>query len=109
MRRIPVDTSNAMLMVATEPQPKFKNRETGEIATDRDTGASMYQVGVVFIADGAADVITVNVPEPGIPSGLTAGMPLAVTGLAAVVWEGNFGGQDRHGVTFRAAALTVKA
>lgn len=109
MRRIPVDTSHAMLMIATEPQPKFKDRETGEIATDRETGASLYTVGVVFIADGAADVLQVTVPEPGIPSGLTAGAPITVTGLGAIPWENNFNGQARHGITFRASALTVKA
>lgn len=108
MRRILVDTTPAMMMVATEPQPKIKNRETGEIATDRDTGVSLFNVGVVYIADGAADVITVTVPESGIPSGLAAGVPITTTGLAAFMWEGNFGGQDRHGVSFRASALTVK-
>ncbi|GCD98337.1 SCO3933 family regulatory protein [Embleya hyalina] len=109
MRSIPVDTSAAMLMCATEPQVKLKDLKTGEVSTDRDTGATLYTVGIVFIANGAADVVKVTVPEPGLPNGLTAGSPLVLTGLVALPWENNMGGQMRHGVAFRASAVALKA
>jgi hypothetical protein len=109
MRSIPVDTSTAMLLCATEPKPKVKNLETGEIAKDRETGADMWTVGLVYIANGAADVIQVSVPQPGVPANLASGTPnLAVTGLVAVPWEANHDGRARHGIAFRAAAITVK-
>src|SRR3954454_5519354 len=97
MRSIPVDTSSAMLMCATEPQVKLKDLKTGEVSTDRDTGAALYTLGVVFIANGAADVVKVTVAETGLANGLTAGSPLTLTGLVARPWENNMGGQMRHG------------
>ena len=38
MRQIPVDTSAATVMVAKPPQLKVKDRRTGEIAIDAETG-----------------------------------------------------------------------
>lgn len=107
MRSIPVDTSNAMIMLALLRGPKMKNRKTGELATDADTGATLMIVDVTFIADGAAEVLSLSVPEPGIPEGLTPGMPVRLTGLVARPWENTFDGEKRSGVAFRAAAVTA--
>ncbi|MEU8353670.1 hypothetical protein AB0C60_31160, partial [Streptomyces sp. NPDC048845] len=63
MRQIPVDTSAATVMVAQPPQPKIRDRRTGEVATDAETGATMMTVGVMFAANGEAEILTVAVPE----------------------------------------------
>ncbi|MFE2193417.1 hypothetical protein ACFXAQ_21630 [Streptomyces olivaceus] len=83
MRQIPVDTSAATVMVAKTPQPKVRDRRTGEIATDAE--------------------------ETGISGDLTMGTPAALTGLIARPWENEFNGQKRHGIAFRAVAVTSLA
>lgn len=50
MRQIPVDTSSAVVMVAKTPQVKVRDRRTGEIATDMETGAQLMTVDVMFAA-----------------------------------------------------------
>lgn len=47
-----------------------------------------------------------TVPETGLPDGLTPGMPVSVIGLKARDWENTFNGQTRHGISFRAVAIT---
>ncbi|MBW5483739.1 SCO3933 family regulatory protein [Streptomyces bambusae] len=109
MRQIPVDTSAAMLMVAQPPQPKIKDRRTGEIATDLETGAPLATVDVVFLMAGVSDVLSVTVPQPGVSNELVMGTPVAITGLIARPWENEFNGQKRHGISYRAAAVTSLA
>ncbi|MEU9127894.1 hypothetical protein AB0D08_07245 [Kitasatospora sp. NPDC048540] len=101
-----VDTSTAFVFVAVPPVLKVANRQTGEIATDRETGARMMTVGLTIADEGEANLYTVSVPETGISDGLGIGMPVAVTGLKARDWENEFNGQKRHGISFRAAAVT---
>ncbi len=109
MRQIPVDTSAAMVMVAQPPVAKIKDRRTGEIATDPETGAQMMSVDVLFAAYGEAEVLSVIVPGPGISGELVMGTPVALTGLVARPWENEFNGQKRHGISFRAVAVTSLA
>lgn len=109
MRQIPVDTSTAAAMVAQPPQQKIANRQTGEIATDRETGATLWTVDVMFVMDGNAEILSVTVPETGISSELAMGTPVALTGLIARPWENEFNGQKRHGIAFRAAFVTSLA
>ncbi|MFI9061482.1 hypothetical protein ACIGQE_06345 [Streptomyces sp. NPDC053429] len=109
MRQIPVDTSSALVMVAVPPAPKLKDRRTGEIATDPETGAAMVTVEVLFAANGEAEVLAVAVPKPGVSGELVMGTPVALTGLMARPWENEFNGQKRHGISFRAAAVTAIA
>jgi hypothetical protein len=109
MRQIPVDTSAATVMVGQPPQPKVRDRRTGEIATDTETGASLMTVDVMFVLDGNAEILTVTVPETGISGELTMGTPVALTGLIARPWENEFNGQKRHGIAFRAVAVTSLA
>lgn len=109
MRQIPVDTSAAMVMVAQPPAVKIKDRRTGEIATDADTGAQMMTVDVLFAANGEAEVLSISVPAPGITGDLVMGTPVALTGLVARPWENEFNGQKRHGISFRAVAVTSLA
>ncbi|MDG9719308.1 hypothetical protein [Streptomyces sp. DH24] len=106
MRQIPVDTSAATVMVAKNPQPKVRDRRTGEIATDAETGAKLMTVDVMFAANDEVEILSVTVPETGIAGDLTMGTPVALTGLIARPWENEFNGQKRHGIAFRAVAVT---
>lgn len=106
MRQIPVDTNGATLMVAQPPQPKVKDRRTGEIATDIDSGHTLVTVDVLFVMNGNAEVVTITVAEPDISGELVMGTPVALTGLVARPWENEFNGQKRHGISFRAVAVT---
>ncbi|WP_449351303.1 SCO3933 family regulatory protein [Streptomyces shaanxiensis] len=109
MRQIPVETTGATVMVAQAPEPKVKDRRTGEIATDAETGATLMTVNVMFAANGDVEILTLTVPEPGITGELTMGTPVALTGLIARPWENEFNGQKRHGIAFRAVAVTSLA
>ncbi|MFD0145397.1 MULTISPECIES: SCO3933 family regulatory protein [unclassified Streptomyces] len=102
MRQIPVDTSTAAAMVAQPPTPKIANRQTGEIATDRETGATLMTVDVMFVMDGNAEILSLTVPQTGVSSDLTMGTPVALTGVIARPWERD----GRHGIAFRAVAVT---
>ncbi|MGW7820286.1 SCO3933 family regulatory protein [Streptomyces puniciscabiei] len=109
MRQIPVDTTAATVMVAKTPQPKVKDRRTGEIATDVETGAKLMTVDVMFAANGEVEILSITVPETGISGDLAMGTPVALTGLIARPWENEFNGQKRHGIAFRAVAVTSLA
>ena len=109
MRQFPVDTSAATVMVAKTPQPKVKDRRTGEIASDVETGAKLMTVDVMFAANDEVEILSVTVPEPGISGELAMGTPVALTGLIARPWENDFNGQKRHGIAFRAVAVTSLA
>ncbi|MFJ6568736.1 hypothetical protein ACIQNU_15030 [Streptomyces sp. NPDC091292] len=106
MRQIPVDTSAATVTVAQPPQKKIHDRRSGEITTDTETGADLMTVDVMFALDGEVEILTVTVPEPGITGELTMGTPLALTGLTARPWDNELNGQKRHGIAFRAVAIT---
>ncbi|WP_434600359.1 hypothetical protein [Streptomyces sp. A5-4] len=106
---MPIDQSQALEILAAEPRARFKDREGRERAIDRATGAQLHQVDVMFAFNGRAEVITVNVPEPGLGKGLKVGMPVVFTGLVASAWENEINGKDRHGISLRADAVTVKA
>lgn len=109
MRQIPVDTSAAIVMVAKTPQPKVKDRRTGEIAMDIESGAKLMTVDVMFAANEEVEILSITVPEPGISGELAMGTPVALTGLVARPWENDFNGQKRHGIAFRAVAVTSLA
>lgn len=109
MRQIPVDTSTATVMVAKQPQIKVKDRRTGEVALDAETGAKLMTVDVMFAANDAVEILSVTVPESGVSGELGMGTPVALTGLIARPWENEFNGQKRHGIAFRAVAVTSLA
>ncbi|MFE9493052.1 hypothetical protein [Streptomyces collinus] len=104
-----IDTSTAVVFVATAPEPKMVNKKTGERAVDRDTGAALSTVGLLVSDEGEGNLYQVVVPETGYPEGLTPGMPVRVTGLKARDWENTFNGEKRHGISFRAIAITPMA
>ncbi|MFI9030273.1 hypothetical protein [Streptomyces sp. NPDC053560] len=109
MRSIRVETSTATILLTEAPEPKVRDRQTGEVAKDAVSGEALMKVGVVYIDEGESSLIHVTVPESGVTEGLTLGSPVALPGLIARPWESVFNGQQRHGIAYRAAAVTVGA
>jgi hypothetical protein len=85
----------------------MKNKKTGEIAVDTVTGAALMTVGLLVSDEGEGNLLTVSVPESGIATDLAVGTFVAVTGLKARDWENEFNGEKRHGIAFRAMAVTA--
>ncbi|GGN66874.1 hypothetical protein GCM10011579_038740 [Streptomyces albiflavescens] len=104
-----IDVSTAVVFVATAPAPKLVNKKTGEVAIDRETEAALYTVGLLVSDEGEGNLYQVAVPETGIPEGLAPGASVRVIGLKARDWENEFNGQKRHGISFRAVAITAAA
>ncbi|WP_328448217.1 hypothetical protein OG780_14290 [Streptomyces sp. NBC_00386] len=109
MRAIRVETSSATILLTEAPEPKVKDRQTGEIAKDAASGEALMKVGVVYIDEGESSLIAVTVPESGITDGLAVGAPVSLPGLVARPWESVFSGQARHGIAYRAAAVVPGA
>lgn len=104
-----IDTSTAVVFVATAPTPKLVNKQTGEIAIDRETQAKLMTVGLLISDEGEGNLYQVTIPETGITGELNPGMPVSVVGLKARDWENTFNGQTRHGISFRATAIVTGA
>ncbi|MFI6344976.1 hypothetical protein [Streptomyces sp. NPDC050560] len=104
-----IDLQTAVVFVATAPTPKLVNQKTGERAMDRETNAPLSTVGLLVSDDGEGNLYQVTIPETGLPADLTPGVPVRVTGLKARDWENEFNGQKRHGISFRAIAITTAA
>ncbi|WP_406725279.1 hypothetical protein WJ438_12280 [Streptomyces sp. GD-15H] len=102
-----IDLSSAVVFVATAPEPKMANKKTGERALDRETGAGLSTVGLFVSDEGEGNLYQVTIPETGYPEGLVPGMPVRVVGLKARDWENTFNGEKRHGISFRAVAITA--
>lgn len=100
MRQIPVDTAAMTVMLIQPPEPKLKNRETAEVATDK-SGKTLFNVNVAVIVDGRPDAVTIVVAEDGVQPDLFPGVPVALPGLVARPWENDFG----HGISYRATAV----
>jgi hypothetical protein len=97
---LPIDTAKfTAIICAVPPAPRVANRETGQLRVDRETGRTMFQVGLCLMSGGAADVVNVSVA--GEPSGVQLGMPVQVRDLVATPWEN----EGRHGIAFRAAEI----
>ncbi|GAA2694455.1 hypothetical protein [Streptomyces lunalinharesii] len=109
MSSFKIDLSTAVVFVATAPVKKLANKQTGERAMDRETGAGLSTVGLLISDEGEGNLYQVTVPETGLPEDLAPGMPVRVVGLKARDWENEFNGQKRHGIAFRAVALTAGA
>ncbi|OEV00328.1 hypothetical protein AN217_23820 [Streptomyces qinglanensis] len=100
MVALPIDTAKFTgIICAVAPTPRIANRATGQVRVDRDTGQTVYQVGLCLMSGRSADVVTVNVP--GEPSGVQNGVPVQVRDLVATPWEN----EGRHGVSFRATEI----
>jgi hypothetical protein len=102
-------SSAATIPLTEVPETKIKDRQTGEIATDTNTGETLMTLGVLYIEEGESSPIKVTIPKSGVGKGLALGAPVALPGLVARPWESMFNGQQRHGIAFRAAAVTPSA
>ncbi|MFC5720213.1 hypothetical protein ACFP1Z_08555 [Streptomyces gamaensis] len=101
MQSIPVDTSRlGVLRCAVAPEPKTTGFESREVKKDRD-GNTVWTVGVMVRQDGRR-VSVIEVAVPGEPVGVVEGVQVKLTGLEAFAWAMG----DRHGISFRAAAIT---
>ncbi|GHJ30438.1 MULTISPECIES: SCO3933 family regulatory protein [Streptomyces] len=101
MQSIPVDTTRlGVLRCAVGPEPKIADFESKEVKKDRD-GNTIYTVAVTVRQDGRR-VSVIEIAVPGEPKGVVEGAEVRVTGLEAFAWAMG----DRHGVSFRAAAIT---
>ncbi|MGY1454781.1 SCO3933 family regulatory protein [Streptomyces sp. SS8] len=109
MRTIRVETSTATILLTEAPEPKVRDRQTGEVAKDAVSGETLMTIGVVYIDDGESALIRVTVPESGVAEGLALGAPVSLPSLVAKPWENVFNGQQRHGIAYRAAAVTPGA
>ncbi|GAA2622904.1 hypothetical protein [Streptomyces axinellae] len=109
MRTIRVETSTATVLLTEAPEPKVRDRQTGEIAKDAVSGEALMKVGVVYIDEGESSLIHVTVPESGVTEGLPLGSLVSLPGLVARPWDSVFNGQQRHGIAYRAAALAPGA
>ncbi|MFK0296884.1 hypothetical protein ACIQU6_41325, partial [Streptomyces sp. NPDC090442] len=78
-----IDLSTAVVFVATAPAPKMANKQTGERAVDRESGAGLSTVGLLISDEGEGNLYQVTVPETGLQENLAPGMPVKVTGLKA--------------------------
>ncbi|MFJ7193612.1 SCO3933 family regulatory protein [Streptomyces bacillaris] len=106
--RIRVGLSRAAVCVAgTEAVLKIKDQQTGEVATDRETGESLYTVTVMLMEDGRAEIMKITVPESGLAAGLKPGAVVRPVELFATPWARIFNGQLSDGVAYRAARLEL--
>ncbi|OKI49090.1 SCO3933 family regulatory protein [Streptomyces sp. MJM1172] len=100
---------SAVCIAGTEPVLKIKDQQTGEIATDRETGESLYTVTVMLMEDGRAEVLKITVPQSGLTAGLKPGTMVRPVDLFATPWARIFNGQLSDGVAYRAARLELIA
>ncbi|MGV9856569.1 SCO3933 family regulatory protein [Streptomyces sp. NPDC003442] len=98
---------STQFIAGTLPVPKVKDPNTGEVATDRDTGETLHTLTVFLMEEGRAEQMKITVPENGLPGGLQPGMPVRVAELFATPWARLFNGQLSDGVAYRAAALEL--
>ncbi|QES55490.1 hypothetical protein DEJ51_16015 [Streptomyces venezuelae] len=110
MARIPVLVKQTdSFVTGTGGTVKIKNPETGEIATDRDTGETLYTVTVMQMADGRAEILKITVPESGLPVGLTPGVMVRPVELIATPWARIFNGSLSDGIAYRVTRLELAA
>ncbi|MEV8397151.1 SCO3933 family regulatory protein [Streptomyces niveus] len=101
MQSIPVDTSRlGVLRCAVGPEPKIADFETKEVKRDKE-GNTIYSVAVTVRQEGRR-VSVIEISVTGEPKGVVEGAEVRVTGLDAFSWAMG----DRHGISFRAAAIT---
>ena len=95
--RLPIDTNLVSFICAGAPEAvvDFESRRP---KTD-ETGTPLYQVALVAMSDGVAEVIAVKVP--GEPKGISQGAQVRPTGLIALPWAMG----DRSGVAYRATRI----
>ncbi|MFJ1592705.1 hypothetical protein ACIOD0_21025 [Kitasatospora albolonga] len=62
-----IDTSSAVVFVATPPTPKLVSKQIGEIAVDREPGARLSAMGLLPTNQGVGSLHHVTMPITGAP------------------------------------------
>ncbi|MFJ6622104.1 hypothetical protein ACIQOW_31555 [Kitasatospora sp. NPDC091335] len=92
-------------MTGTDATPKIKDPQTGEIATDRETGEHLFTVTVMLMEEGRAEIMKLTVAHSGLPEGLKPGVMVRPVDLFATPWARLFNGQLSEGIAYRAGRL----
>jgi hypothetical protein len=95
--RLPIDTTSLAFICAGEAQAAV-DYDTRRPKTD-DNGVPLFQVALVAMSDGNAEVI--NCKVPGQPTGLVAGSPVRLIDLVAIPWAMG----ERSGVAYRVTRI----
>jgi hypothetical protein len=106
MFRIPVNTNGITFIAGGPAEPVLKDRATGQLATDRETGKTMYSIHLTVLTPGDPRPQVWPVKVAGEVPTINQGQAVIVEGLSASDWENTDGGRTRHGVSFRAVAVS---
>ncbi|WFB08345.1 hypothetical protein LRS74_15745 [Streptomyces sp. LX-29] len=98
---------STQFIVGTLPVPKVKDPETGELATDRETGETLFTLTVFLMEEGRAEQMKITVPQSGLVDGLRQGLPVRLMELFALPWARIFNGQLSDGVAYRVSRLEL--
>ncbi|MFJ6620946.1 hypothetical protein ACIQOW_25640 [Kitasatospora sp. NPDC091335] len=101
------DLTGTSHLLATPAAVKMADAATGQVATDRESGATLYTVQLLETYEGTAQLIKVTVPESEALLALTPGSMVRPVGLIATPWANLFNGQVSSGVAYRAEALVA--
>ena len=100
---LPLDSTRLILAMGPAT-PRIKNKQTGELDTNRE-GATLYEVQAVMQMDGGSPLpMSISVPESGLSDPIDVGSRLKAAGLMANAGVTKFG---KAYVMFSATALTV--
>jgi hypothetical protein len=105
MFRIPVNTSELTFIAGGPAEPVFKDRASGVLATDRETGKTMHSLHLMVVLHGDSRPQVWPVKVAGDVPAIEQGQPVSVVGLVASDWENSEGGRTRHGMSFRAKSI----
>jgi hypothetical protein len=94
---LPIDTNALTFICAGEATPVV-DFTSGRPKTDIN-GVPLFQLSVVAMAGGDAEVLKVKVP--GAPQGITSGAPVRLIGFVAAPWTM----KENSGVAYRAKAI----
>jgi hypothetical protein len=94
--------TNGITFIAGGPaEPVVKDRTSGEVATDRDSGKTMHQVHLTAFVPGDPKPQVWPVKVAGEVPPIKQGQAVRVEGLTAADWEVD----GRSGVAFRAQSI----
>lgn len=95
--KLRIDTDGMTFLLVKDAVP-VRDYETKRAKANSD-GVPLFQVQLVAMGNGEAEVISVKVP--GEPEGLTIGAPVTLVGLTAQAWNV----EGKSGVAFYAEAI----
>lgn len=101
--RLLLDTSKASYEVSVNPTPKLD--QNGQQKFDRESKQPMWSVELYALSETGGEVIKVTVVNPVMPQ-VTVRQPVVPVDLEALPWVNERDGKTRHGVAFKASALT---